>query len=206
MGNTLNRIKNIMSCNVRRFIDNSNKNESDIKEYIRKFESETGNIKAQLESVKAEAVRRKRALNECEDSISKMERYIKRSEETGNNSDVRLFEDKRDGYLKERVLLEKAYNTAKLACDKMEGAQDKITSDIEILKERLNNIKAIEDDLNRKNEKSSIKDKINKLEEEVNSKADEAAGMREIDEYLSGSYSEEDDLDRLFQELENDNK
>jgi len=53
---------------------------------------------------------------------------------------------------------------------------------------------------------ASIKQKISKFEAEVNSKAAQAEGMREIDEFLSETSSDEDDLDKLFEELENDNK
>lgn len=206
MSSTLKRIKNIMSCNVKRFLDRSNKDESDIKEYIRKFESEAGKIQAQSESIITETSRRKRALNECEDSIAKMDRYIKKSMENGNNSDVRLFEEKREAYVKEREQLSKAYETAKSASDKIEAVEKKINSDISILRERLNNIKEREAEVNRKSQEYSVKEKLNTLEKKVNAKADEAAGMREIDEYLSDSSSEDDDLDKLFEELENDNK
>ena len=206
MGTTLKRIKNIMSCNVRRFLNNNNKNENDIKEYIRKFESEIGNIKAQAGSIEAEAKRRRRALNECEDSIAKMDRYIKRSMESGNSSDVRLFEDKKEAYESEKLKLEKEYNTAKMAYDKMKEAEEKITSDIGILRDRLNTINDKEAELKARYNEASINEKVNKLEAEVNKKAAEAEGMREIDEYLSGNSSDEDDLDKLFEELENDNK
>lgn len=206
MSSTLKRIKNIMSCNVKRFLDRSNKDESDIKEYIRKFESEAGKIQAQSESIITETRRRKRALNECEDSIAKMDRYIKKSMENGNSSDVRLFEEKREAYVKEREQLSKAYETAKSASDKIEAVEKKIDSDISILRERLNNIKERETEVNRKSQEDSIKEKLNTLEKKVNAKADEAAGMREIDEYLSDNSSEDDDLDKLFEELENDNK
>ena len=206
MGTTLKRIKNIMSCNVRRFLNNNNKSENDIKEYIRKFESEIGNIKAQAVSVEAEAKRRKRALNECEDSIAKMDRYAKRSIESGNSSDVRLFEEKKDGYEAEKLKLEKEYNTAKMAYERMKEAEEKITSDIGILRERLNTINDKEAELKARYNEASINNKVDNLEAEVNRKAAEAEGMREIDEYLSGSSSEEDDLDKLFEELENENK
>lgn len=206
MSSTLNRIKNIMSCNVKRFLDKNNKSESDIKTYIRKFESEIGNIKAQTESVKAEANRRKRALNECEDSILKMDRYIKRSIENGNSSDVRLFEDKKQAYETEKLKLEKAYNTAKMALDKMNQAENKISNDIEILRDRLNTINDKELEIKMEHNQASIKQKISKFEAEVNSKAAQAEGMREIDEFLSETSSDEDDLDKLFEELENDNK
>lgn len=206
MGTTLKRIKNIMSCNVRRFLNNNNKNENDIKEYIRKFESEIGNIKAQAGSIEAEAKRRRRALNECEDSIAKMDRYIKRSMESGNSSDVRLFEEKKDGYEAEKLKLEKEYKTAEMAWDRMKEAEEKITSDIEILRERLNTINDKEAELKARYNEASINEKVNKLEAEVNGKVAEAEGMREIDEYLSGTSSDEDDLDKLFEELENDNK
>ncbi len=206
MGTTLKRIKNIMSCNVRRFLNNNNKNENDIKEYIRKFESEIGNIKAQAGSIEAEAKRRRRALNECEDSIAKMDRYIKRSMESGNSSDVRLFEDKKEAYESEKLKLEKEYNTAKMAYDKMKEAEEKITSDIGILRDRLNTINDKEAELKARYNEASINEKVNKLEAEVNGKVAEAEGMREIDEYLSGTSSDEDDLDKLFEELENDNK
>lgn len=206
MGSTLKRIKNIMSCNVRRFLNNSNKSENDIKEYIRKFEGEIGNIRAQADSVEAEAKRRKRVLNECEDSIAKMDRYIKRSMENGNSSDVRLFEDKKEAYESEKLKLEKEYNTAKMAYDKMKEAEEKITSDIGILRDRLNTINDKEAELKARYNEASINEKVNKLEAEVNGKVAEAEGMREIDEYLSGTSSDEDDLDKLFEELENDNK
>lgn len=206
MSSTLKRIKNIMSCNVKRFLNNNNKSENDIKEYIRKFESEIGNIRAQADSVEAEARRRKRVLNECEDSIAKMERYIKRSIENGNSSDARLFEEKKEGYEAEKLRLEKEYNTAKMAYERMKEAEEKITSDIGILRDRLNTINDKEAELKARYNEASINDKLNKLEAEVNGKAAEAEGMREIDEYLSGTSSEEDDLDKLFEELENDNK
>ncbi|MCR4945113.1 MAG: hypothetical protein K5986_11915 [Clostridium sp.] len=206
MGSTLTRIKNIMSCNVRKFLANNKKSEDEIRQYIRKFESEAGKLKAQYESILAEEKRRKRALNECEDSIAKMDRYIKKSLEGGNSSDVRLFEDKKSSYMDEKIKLEKAYETAKKAADKIKNAESKVFSDIEILKERLDNI----NEMNVKSEEDYKKSKINNtlkdLEREINRKSAEAEGMKEINEFLSESSSEDDDLDKLFEELENDNK
>ena len=205
MRNTLTRIKNIMSCNVRRFLDN-NKSESEIKEYIRKFESEAGKLRAEYDSIEAEEKRRKRALNECEDSIAKMDRYIKKSLEAGNTSDVRLFEEKKDTYLSEKVKLEKAYETAKKATDKIKNAESKVFSDIEVLRDRLDNINNMNMESDKYYKETEVNKKLNELEKKVSLKSSEAKAMKEIDEFLSEESSEDDDLDKLFEELENNNK
>ena len=88
-----------------------------------------------------------------------------------------------------------------MAYDKMKEAEEKITSDIGILRDRLNTINDKEAELKARYNEASINEKVNKLEAEVNGKVAEAEGMREIDEYLSGASSDEDDLDKLFEEL-----
>lgn len=206
MGNTLNRLKNIMLCNVRKFLDSNDKNQNEIENYIRKFEAEEGKLRAQYDSLKAEMKRRKRQLNECEDEILKMDRYIKKSIENGNRSDAVVFQEKREAYADEKADLEKAYEISKIAANKMEEAEKKIASDIKILNSRLNDLKKQQMEINMNNDKNSIHEKLNKLEDEVNSKAAEAEGLREINEYLSENSSEDCDLDKLFEELENDNK
>lgn len=203
---TLKRLSNIMKYNVSKVFDNS-KNEDEIRDYIRKFENEIRNIKAEADSIKAETKRKKRLLNECEDSIAKMERYEKKAIESGNMSDSRHFKEKKDLYILEKTTLEEAYQTANILATKMENAERKLNNDIKVLSDRLIDIKNRENELADKKEKrNSINNKIYELENNINLKESEMKAMDEIEDYLSDNSSENDELDQLFEELENDNK
>ena len=86
--------------------------------------------------------------------------------------------------------------------------EEKLTKDINTLKERMNTIKNTLDSAKVIEERNlpgknggSIEDKVSKLEEEADKKLFNAKALEELND-LSSDKAEEEELKRLFDELE----
>lgn len=203
----LKRFTNIMSANINGLLQKSNDPEKMISEYLRQIESDLGNVKAESATVVAEEKRTKRALNECMDEISKMDRYADRARRDGESSRAIEYEDRKEELVLKEKTLKSQYELALENTNKMNQMEEKLSSDLMDLKNRMINIKNTLDNakaISEKNtpnlKKGSVASNVSKLEEEADKKLFQAKALEELN-----NLSKEDDdeeFNRLFEELE----
>lgn len=159
----LKRFTTIMSAKVSAF--KAPKNE--INEYIKELESDLNKVKSEIDSVIVNAQRLKRELDECEESINKYERYAERSTKA---SEARIYNTKKEELIPKYNSLQQSYQLAKENADKMLAMKDKLSNDIAILKEKLEDI-----NINKSTNVSQVQEKVESLKntadalEELNS-------------------------------------
>ena len=73
MAGILSRFKDIMSSNINALLDKVEDPMKMIDQYLRNLESDLGKVKAETAAVMAEETKSKRELDECIDSINKMQ-------------------------------------------------------------------------------------------------------------------------------------
>ena len=87
----LTRFKDIMASNINALLDKAEDPEKLIDQYLRNMNKDLGKVKSETAAVMAEEQRSKRAVNECQEEIEKMERYAVKALEAGNEGDARKF-------------------------------------------------------------------------------------------------------------------
>lgn len=138
----IERFKDIMSANINALLDKAEDPEKMIDQYLRNLESDLGKVKAETASVIAEESRAKRALDECNENIAKMQSYAEKAVAAGNDADAKQFLTQKKTYADQQAALQSTYQ---MACDnatKMRGMHDKLVKDIDELNARRDAIKA----------------------------------------------------------------
>lgn len=74
----MERFKDIMAANINALLDKAEDPEKMIDQYMRNLQSDLGKVKAETASVIAEESRAKRALDECNANITKMQTYAEK--------------------------------------------------------------------------------------------------------------------------------
>ena len=90
----------------------------------------------------AEETRAKRELDECTESINKMQAYAEKALLAGNEADARAFLEKKSELSKKLSSLQQTYDIAKENSTKMRAMHDKIVKDIAELNSRRDQLKA----------------------------------------------------------------
>lgn len=161
MAGILNRFKDIMSSNINALLDKVEDPQKMIDQYLRNLESDLGKVKAETAAVMAEETRSKRELNECTDSINKMQNYAEKALLAGNEADARVFLEKKEELSKKLVSIQQTYDIAKENSTKMRSMHDKLVKDIGELNTRRNELKA-------KMAIAQTQEKLNKIGSSVN--------------------------------------
>ena len=204
MAGILERFKTIMSSNINALLDKMEDPEKMIDQYLRDMEKDLGSVKAETVAVMAQESAVKRKVAECEDEIKKMENYAKKALQAGNEADARMFLEKKESIKIKLDSLEKEKMIAVENSLKMREMHDKLTSDIQKLNAKRNEIKA-----KRKMAKSAEKinsmtsstgisgkmDSFNSIEEKVDRMLDEANASIELN---SPKKDEVDDLMKKY--------
>jgi len=141
MAGILERFKTIMSSNINALLDKMEDPEKMIDQYLRDMEKDLGSVKAETVAVMAQESAAKRKVLECEDEIKKMESYAKKALQAGNEADARMFLEKKESIKIKLESLEKEKMVAVENSLKMREMHDKLTSDIQKLNARRNEIK-----------------------------------------------------------------
>ncbi|OBY77431.1 phage shock protein A [Paenibacillus sp. KS1] len=199
----LSRVKELMSININSLFQKSEDPEKIIDDYMRMLSSDLGKVKAETASVVAAEQRAKRALDECEAEIAKLQRYAEKSAADGNEAGARTFLEKKAVQSEKLEQLQTAYDMAASNASQMKQLQDKLVSDIGELEARRAALKgklAAAQAQERLNASSSIHgDKaasaFDAMEDKVNRAYDEAMALAE----LRGE--KKDDLDELIEQL-----
>lgn len=138
----MERFKDIMSANINALLDKAEDPEKMIDQYLRNLESDLGKVKAETASVIAEESRAKRALDECNENIAKMQTYAEKAITSGNDDDARKFLAQKKVYTEQQVSLQTTYTVAAENAAKMRNMHDKLVEDISELNAKKDAIKA----------------------------------------------------------------
>lgn len=138
----LKRFKEIMSANINALLDKAEDPVKMIDQYTRDLQSDLGKVKAETATVMAEEARAKRALDENEAEIAKMERFAEKALLAGNEQDAKSFLAKKAEFEQKRATLNSLYESAAANAAQMREMHDKLEKDIASLEERKRAIKA----------------------------------------------------------------
>lgn len=210
MAGIIARFKDIMSSNINVLLDKAEDPAKIINQYLRNLESDLGNVKAETASVMAEEKRSKRALDECNEQINKMQRYAEKALIAGNESDAKTFLEKKTQLSKNQQSLQQSYDIAADNAVKMRSMHDKLVKDIGELNARREQLKAklaVAKTQERLNKIGSSVDgakgslsAFDKMEDKINRQLDEANAMAELN-----SSNKEDSIEDLMSKYD-DNK
>ena len=175
-----------------------------IDQYLRDMEKDLGSVKAETVAVMAQESAAKRKVAECEDEIKKMENYAKKALQAGNEADARMFLEKKESIKIKLDSLEKEKMIAVENSLKMREMHDKLTSDIQKLNAKRNQIKSkikmakSAEKINSMTSSTGISgkmDSFNSIEEKVDRMLDEANASIELN---SPKKDEVDDLMKKY--------
>ncbi len=209
MAGIISRFKDIMSSNINALLDKAEDPSKMIDQYLRNLESDLGKVKAETASVMAEEKRAKRELDELNEQIAKMQSYAEKALILGNESDAKLFLERKNQLSKNQTSLQQSYDIAAENAEKMRGMHDKLVKDIGQLNARRDQLKAklsvakTQEKLNKigaslDGAKGNLS-AFDKMEEKINKKLDEANAMAELNS------PKEDNIDDLISKYD-DNK
>ena len=205
MAGILERFKTIMSSNINALLDKMEDPEKMIDQYLRDMEKDLGSVKAETVAVMAQESAAKRKVAECEDEIKKMESYAKKALQAGNEADARMFLEKKESI---RIKLESLEKEKMIAVEnslKMREMHDKLTSDIQKLNAKRNEIKAkikmakSAEKINSMTSSTGISgkmDSFNSIEEKVDRMLDEANASIELNS------PKKDEVDNLMKKYD----
>ena len=204
MASILGRFKAIMASNINALLDKMEDPEKMIDQYLRDMEKDLGSVKAETVAIMAQESAAKRKVTECEDEINKMENYAKKALQAGNEADARMFLEKKESIKIKLESLEKEKMIAVENSLKMREMHDKLTSDIQKLNAKRNEIKAkikmakSAQKINTMTSSTGISgkmDSFNSIEEKVDRMLDEANASMELN---SPKKDEVDDLMKKY--------
>ncbi|MHA7965340.1 PspA/IM30 family protein [Paenibacillus sp. CAU 1782] len=195
----LSRFKTIMASNI-----NAMPGDDPVKainEHMRSLNVDLNQVRAETSTVQMEERRARRALDECEAEIRKLQQYAVKSVEAGNDDDALKFLGKKAEQAKKLPQLREAYETASANAANIKKMNDKLVADME----RLESLRA---ELQGKWHVANAQGKMNKLDgaegsllheaqERINQAADEAQALAE----LRGMDQKKDELDEKFAQL-----
>jgi phage shock protein A len=201
----ISRFKDIMASNINALLDKAEDPEKMIDQYLRNLNSDLGKVKAETASVMAEEKRAKRALEEAQEEVSKMETYAMKALEAGNETDARRFLEKKAANTSRASELQTAYNLAATNALQMKQMHDKLVGDIGELESRRTMLKAklsvakTQERINKLNDATAesgrslaafdrMEDKVNRALDEANARAELDAGPKDDIEDLKAKY------------------
>lgn len=186
----LKRFKDIMASNINSLLDKAENPSKMVDQILRELNEDLGKVKSETAGVMAEEQKAKRALDDCNEEIQKMTNYAMKAVEKGNDSDARVFLEKKANLTSKQVTLQKSYDLAKSNSDKMKEMHDKLVSQINELSGKKEAIKAtmsVAKAQEKVNKIGSSMSKINdgmsafdRMEEKANRMLDQANAMAEL--------------------------
>lgn len=211
MAGILSRFKDIMSSNINALLDKVEDPMKMIDQYLRNLESDLGKVKAETAAVMAEETKSKRELDECIDSINKMQTYAEKALLSGNEADARTFLSKKGELNNKLISLQQTYDMAKENSTKMREMHDKLIKDISQLNTRRDELKAKMAVANTQEKLNKIGSSVNgaignmskfdEMEAKINKKLDTANAMAELN-----NSQKEENIDDLIAKYDNETK
>lgn len=211
MAGILSRFKDIMSSNINALLDKVEDPMKMIDQYLRNLESDLGKVKAETAAVMAEETRAKRELDECTESINKMQAYAEKALLAGNEADARAFLEKKSELSKKLSSLQQTYDIAKENSTKMREMHDKLIKDISQLNTRRDELKAKMAVANTQEKLNKVGSSVNgaignmskfdEMEAKINKKLDTANAMAELN-----NSQKEENIEDLIAKYDNETK
>lgn len=211
MAGILSRFKDIMSSNINALLDKVEDPMKMIDQYLRNLESDLGKVKAETAAVMAEETKSKRELDECIDSINKMQTYAEKALLSGNEADARIFLSKKGELNNKLISLQQTYDIAKENSTKMREMHDKLIKDISQLNTRRDELKAKMAVVNTQEKLNKIGSSVNgaignmskfdEMEAKINKKLDTANAMAELN-----NSQKEENIEDLIAKYDNETK
>ena len=211
MAGILSRFKDIMSSNINALLDKVEDPMKMIDQYLRNLESDLGKVKAETAAVMAEETKSKRELDECIDSINKMQTYAEKALLSGNEADARTFLSKKGELNNKLISLQQTYDIAKENSTKMREMHDKLIKDISQLNTRRDELKAKMAVANTQEKLNKIGSSVNgaignmskfdEMEAKINKKLDTANAMAELN-----NSQKEENIEDLIAKYDNETK
>ena len=211
MAGILSRFKDIMSSNINALLDKVEDPMKMIDQYLRNLESDLGKVKAETAAVMAEETKSKRELDECVDSINKMQTYAEKALLSGNEADARTFLSKKGELNNKLISLQQTYDIAKENSTKMREMHDKVIKDISQLNTRRDELKAKMAVANTQEKLNKIGSSVNgaignmskfdEMEAKINKKLDTANAMAELN-----NSQKEENIEDLIAKYDNETK
>lgn len=137
----LTRFRDIMSSNINALLDKAEDPEKMIDQCLRNLNTDLGKVKSETAAIMAEEQRAKRALDECNEEIAKMQSYAVKALEANNENDARKFLEQKASLASRQPGLQEAYDLAKNNAAHMRQMHDKLVEDIGELEARKDMIK-----------------------------------------------------------------
>lgn len=211
MAGILSRFKDIMSSNINALLDKVEDPMKMIDQYLRNLESDLGKVKAETAAVMAEETKSKRELDECIDSINKMQTYAEKALLSGNEADARTFLSKKGELNNKLISLQQTYDIAKENSTKMREMHDKLIKDISQLNTRRDELKAKMAVANTQEKLNKVGSSVNgaignmskfdEMEAKINKKLDTANAMAELN-----NSQKEENIEDLIAKYDNETK
>lgn len=186
----LTRFKDIMSANINALLDKAENPEKMIDQCLRNLNDDLGKVKSETAAIMAEEMRAKRAVDDCNAEINRMQGFAVKAIEAGNDADAKKFLEQKATYTNKLAGLTEAYNLANANATNMKAMHDKLVKDISELESRKDMIKgklAVAKTQERINKMGSSVASANnsmasfsKYEDMANRKLDEANAMAEL--------------------------
>lgn len=157
----IQRFADIMSANINALLDKAEDPAKMIDKYLRDMQEDLAKVKSETATIMAEETRARRALDECDAEIARMQTYAEKAILAGNDGDARKFLEKKAQLTQNRESLAQTWQAASDNAAKMRQMHDKLCKDIADLNARREAVKA-------KVAVAKTQEKINKLGESVN--------------------------------------
>ena len=143
MAGIITRFKDIMSSNINALLDKAEDPSKMIDQYLRNLESDLGKVKAETASVMAEEKRENSEERRKQIEVFSVSAfYAEKALIAGNESDAKLFLEKKNQLLQNQQSLQQSYDIAADNAAKMRSMHDKLVKDISELNARRDQLKA----------------------------------------------------------------
>lgn len=202
----LSRFRDVMKANVNHMLSRPGDPEKTVNEYMRSLNSDLGQVKAETAAVLSDENRAKRALDECQAEVNKLQRYAEKSAESGDADKARSFLEKKVKLTGKRNELQAAYDRASAKAQMMKHMNDKLVADLgqlearhAELKGRMASAKAQQQSNERNASAGRAESAFKAMEDQANQALNEAEALAEL-----RAGTQEDDLDELIAQLERD--
>ncbi|RAI86866.1 phage shock protein A (PspA) family protein [Paenibacillus pabuli] len=200
----LSRFRDVMKANMNHVLARAQDPEKTVNEYMQSLSSDLGQVKAETAAVLSDESRAKRALDECNAEIKKLQRYAEKSAESGDEDKARSFLEKKAEQTVKRNQLQAAYDRASAKAKMMKHMHEKLVADMGQLEARHADLKGRMAAANRQqqaNERNASAANANAALKAMEDKANQALNEAEaLAELRAGA--QEDDLDVLIAQLE----
>lgn len=152
----LARFKDIMSANINDLLDKCEDPAKMVDQEMRKLREALADVKKETQAVMADEMAAKRRLDECEEDVQKFGNAAVKAVEAGNDDDARKLILRKQQCEAKLSDAQRMYDAAHDSAVKMREMHDKLVSDIQVLDDRRDSIKA-------KVHQAKAQDRVNKL-------------------------------------------